>query len=138
MINSENDLVERMVLDTNLDSIHVVEGLVEKIGDSLNLSEDSFGNVLISVTEAINNAVVHGNKNDEQKKIILEVLSNGDKVCYAIKDEGAGFDFMNLPDPTAPENIEKPNGRGVFLMKSLADEVVFEDNGSKVLLYFVK
>lgn len=138
MINSENDLVERMVLDTSLDSIHVVEGLVEKIGDSLNLSEDSFGNVLISVTEAINNAVVHGNKNDERKKIILEVLSNGDKVCYAIKDEGAGFDFMNLPDPTAPENIEKPNGRGVFLMKSLADEVVFEDNGSKVLLYFVK
>ena len=138
MINSENDLVERMVLDTNLDSIHIVEGLVEKIGESLNLSEDSFGNVLISVTEAINNAVVHGNKNNEQKKIILEVLSSDDRVCYAIKDEGTGFDFMNLPDPTAPENIEKPNGRGVFLMKSLADDVVFEDNGSKVLLYFVK
>ena len=54
----------------------------------------------------------------------------------AIKDEGEGFDFNNLPDPTAPENLEKPTGRGVFLMKNLSDLVVFSDNGSVVEIHF--
>jgi serine/threonine-protein kinase RsbW len=53
-----------------------------------------------------------------------------------ISDNGAGFDYNNLPDPTAPENIEKENGRGVFLMKSLADEVAFNDSGNEVSIYF--
>ena len=59
-----------------------------------------------------------------------------DRVSFTVKDEGSGFNYDSLPDPTNPENIEKPNGRGVFLMRNLADKVSFEDNGSKVILDF--
>ena len=58
--------------------------------------------------------------------------------CFNIIDQGKGFDFMNLPDPTAPENLLKENGRGIFLMKNLADEVIFENNGKNVFIYFSK
>lgn len=136
MINEQSEIVERIVLDTDLASIHKVEELVDRVNDIGVLSEDSYGNVLIAVTEALNNAIVHGNLNNSTKKVLVECAVNATGLTIVITDEGAGFDYDNLPDPTAPENIEKPNGRGVFLMKSLADDVVFEDNGRKVSLFF--
>lgn len=138
MINEDSGTIERVVLKTNFDSLRIVEEIIEKVSEEQKLPEDSFGNVLIAVTEALNNAIMHGNMGDESKSVVLEVFDMGDKVSFSIKDEGAGFDFNNLPDPTAPENIEKPNGRGIFLMKSLADDVVFEDGGSKVYIVFAK
>jgi serine/threonine-protein kinase RsbW len=80
---------------------------------------------------------VHGNYNDEDKKVKVEVAKEDQKVIFIVSDEGKGFDFDNLPDPTAPENIEKPDGRGIFLMKNLSDEVNFDLNGSKVSITFV-
>ena len=59
-----------------------------------------------------------------------------DQFGFIISDEGHGFDYLNLPDPTDPENIEKPSGRGVFLMKHLADQIIFSENGRVVELYF--
>jgi serine/threonine-protein kinase RsbW len=84
----------------------------------------------------LNNAIVHGNGGLRQKNVELVVREDSQAVVFEVKDEGAGFDYANLPDPTAPENLEKPNGRGVFLMRSLADEVEFFDNGSRVELRF--
>lgn len=65
-------------------------------------------------------------------------MENNTSFCFSVEDEGKGFDYNHLPDPTAPENIEKENGRGIFLMKQLADEVEFENNGTKVFIYFNK
>ncbi len=138
MINEDSGTIERVVLKTNFDSLRIVEEIIEKVSEEQKLPEDSFGNVLIAVTEALNNAIIHGNKHDAEKSVILEVSDTGSSICFSIKDEGNGFDFNNLPDPTAPENIEKPNGRGIFLMKSLADDVVFEEAGSKVNIVFTK
>jgi len=138
MINEESGTIERVVLKTNFDSLRIVEEIIEKVSEEQRLPEDSFGNVLIAVTEALNNAIIHGNKHDEVKSVVLEVCDSGSTITFSVKDEGDGFDFNNLPDPTAPENIEKPNGRGIFLMKSLADEVIFEDGGSKVNIVFSK
>lgn len=138
MINEDSGTIERVVLRTSFDSLHVVEEIIEKVSDDQRLPIDSFGNVLIAVSEALNNAIIHGNNHDTSKDVILEVFDTGNMIGFTIKDEGKGFDFTNLPDPTAPENIEKPNGRGIFLMKSLADDVVFEDNGSRVSIYFSK
>ena len=131
-------LIKSLKLPSNSEAVTAVENLVDEICLELALNEDAYGNVLISVTEALNNAIHHGNKNQETLLIELLVLNNTTEFCFSITDEGPGFDFMNLPDPTSPENILKENGRGVFLMRNLADEVEFEESGKKVSLYFKK
>ncbi|WP_066758746.1 ATP-binding protein [Crocinitomix algicola] len=113
-----------------------VELLVDQVCEDLKLNEDHYGNILIAVTEAVNNAIIHGNNSEEDRKVKIEVEEENKAVTFTVYDEGNGFDFMNLPDPTAPENIEKPDGRGIFLMKNLADDVSFDLNGSKVSITF--
>ncbi len=118
------------------ENIHIVENLIDEICETLNVNEEYYGNILISMTEGVNNAMVHGNKLDPSKKVVVSVKTDETSIHFTISDEGPGFDYDNLPDPTAPENIEKPNGRGVFLMKNLADGCNFEENGRVVELEF--
>ena len=118
------------------ENIYIVENLIDEICETLNVNEEYYGNILISLTEAVNNAMAHGNKLDSQKKVLVTVKTDETSIHFTISDEGPGFDYDNLPDPTAPENIEKPNGRGVFLMKNLADGCNFEENGRIVELEF--
>jgi serine/threonine-protein kinase RsbW len=121
---------------SSLNNINEVESLIDKVCEDLSLNEDFYGNILIAVTEAVNNAIVHGNKLEESKKVKVDVVKEDAAVIFSVLDQGSGFDFNNLPDPTAPENIEKPDGRGIFLMKNLSDEVEFDLNGSKVNITF--
>lgn len=124
-------------IGSDLKFMSEVELLIDTVCEDLELNEDHYGNILIAVTEAVNNAIVHGNHNDEDKKVKVAVQKEDEKVTFTVADEGKGFDYENLPDPTAPENIEKPDGRGIFLMKNLSDEVSFDLNGSKVSITFV-
>ena len=91
---------------------------------------------MIALTEAVTNAIQHGNKYDPEKNINLQFIPNQKELVFTIKDQGTGFDFNNLPDPTEPNNIEKPHGRGIYLMKHLADKVEFSDSGRSVELNF--
>ena len=68
----------------------------------------------------------------------VTVLDGSKDFCFSISDEGSGFDYDNLPDPTAPENLLKENGRGIFLMKSLSDKIEYEKDGKSVNIYFSK
>lgn len=129
-------LLDEIKIPSNFDSVHHVELLVDKVCANLGVEEDHFGNVLIAVTEAVNNAIIHGNVQASDLNVEIEVASKEDHFYFNVKDQGRGFDFNNLPDPTAPENIEKENGRGIYLMKHLADNVVFEDYGRSVFIYF--
>ncbi len=113
-----------------------VEVLVENVCKEYNIHPDNYGNILIAVTEAVNNAIKHGNGLDTTKSVNIKVLFKDGFLEFHISDEGHGFDFNNLPDPTAPENLEKENGRGIFLMKALSDEVKFHNNGSCAALKF--
>jgi serine/threonine-protein kinase RsbW len=135
-MNRDGSVEERYVLPSDMESLLKVEEVVDKVCADYGIPEDAYGNVLIAVTEALNNAIIHGNGGVRLKNVQLVVREEMDSVVFEVKDEGAGFDYLNLPDPTAPENLEKPNGRGVFLMRSLADEVEFYDNGSRVELRF--
>lgn len=128
--------IETVSFPSSIDNIKVAEDLVDQVCRLNQVHEDHFGNVLIAVTEAVNNAIHHGNLEDKRKSVKIDVKRNEKDLCFVITDEGRGFNFENLPDPTAPENIEKENGRGIFLMKSLADDVVFENNGSEVHVIF--
>ena len=71
-----------------------------------------------------------------QKKTLIISTFNNNNLTFKVSDQGSGFDFSDLPDPTLPENIEKPQGRGIFLMRQLSENVVFEEPGNKVELSF--
>jgi len=122
--------------DSKPENIAVVEKLIDKISADHGIVAEHYGNVLIAMTEGVNNAIVHGNKLDETKSVSVSCAIDQKTLVFRITDEGPGFDYDNLPDPTAPENIEKPHGRGVFLMRHLADECAFEDDGRIVELTF--
>lgn len=131
--------MHKLVIKSDIKNILEVEKLIDTVCDDLNISEDIYGNILIAVTEAVNNAIIHGNISNKNLNVTIQVSqqTNNTEIVFSITDEGVGFDFNNLPDPTAPENIEKPDGRGVFLMKNLSDNVEFFNNGSKVSITFV-
>ncbi|MGB1056472.1 MAG: ATP-binding protein [Flavobacteriales bacterium] len=122
--------------DSKPENIAVVEKLIDQISADHGIVAEHYGNVLIAMTEGVNNAIVHGNKLDETKSVSVSCAIDENTLVFRITDEGPGFDYDNLPDPTAPENIEKPHGRGVFLMRHLADECAFEDEGRIVELTF--
>ena len=118
------------------DNIRIIESFIDNAKEKFNLNDDIYGNIMIAVTESVNNAIMHGNKNDRSKNVTLSLSLKSNTINFTICDEGIGFDFQNLPDPTSPENLDKPSGRGIFLMKHLSDEVNFSNNGSLVELSF--
>jgi serine/threonine-protein kinase RsbW len=129
-------LIHEVTLSSTPASITDVESLIDVACAELALSEDVYGNILIAVTEGVNNAIIHGNKLDASLTVHVGVHNNEEWVCFSITDRGTGFDPEAIPDPTAPENLLKENGRGIFLMKNLADEVSFEENGTVVNVCF--
>ena len=133
-----SDLAENktVTISSKTENLVVVEKLIDDLCEKFKISEDFYGNILVALTEAVNNAIQHGNQNNPSKHITISFQTTPDHISFTIKDEGPGFDYATLPDPTTPENIEKLSGRGVFLMKNLADSVDFEDNGSTVKLDF--
>ena len=118
------------------ENIRIIESFIDNAKEKYNLNDDIYGNIMISVTESVNNAIVHGNNSDKEKNVKIVLSLEEGVIRFMIQDEGDGFDFTTLPDPTSPENLEKVGGRGIFLMKHLADEVSFEDNGRLVELSF--
>lgn len=121
---------------SKVENLSLVERMIDKVCAEHNINQDYYGNILIALTEAVNNAIIHGNKNNPDKMVCVKFENNESNITFTVEDQGEGFDYNNLPDPTDPDYIEKPNGRGVFLMKNLADEVQFQDNGKKVSLKF--
>lgn len=125
-------------LPSSLDHIPRVEKFIDEACEAFHIDEDFYGNILIAVTEAVNNAIQHGNQKDPDRtfKVSFEANEELQKLTFRVEDNGEGFDHENVPDPTAPENLEKPYGRGIFLMRSLADDVEFYDEGRVVELTF--
>lgn len=119
-----------------VENIRIIESFIDNARAKLRLDDDIYGNIMIAVTESVNNAIIHGNKNDRDKNVQISLTFQDSILKFVIEDEGEGFDYQNLPDPTSPENLDKTNGRGIFLMKHLSDEVTFLHNGRIVELSF--
>jgi serine/threonine-protein kinase RsbW len=119
-----------------VDNLHIVESFIDNSREEFQISDDLYGNILIALTEAVNNAIQHGNQNDRNKMVRLTCASNPGELSFVVEDQGTGFDYNDLPDPTSGDNLLKPDGRGVFLMKELSDVLRFEDNGKKVEMVF--
>lgn len=109
----------------------MVVGLCEQ----MNIKEEKFGNILLALTEAVDNAIAHGNKNHPEKAVELSYETSGSDVTFTVADQGQGFDPNHVADPTHPNNGSE-QGRGLFVMKHLADKITFEENGKKVVLSF--
>ncbi|SHM31327.1 serine/threonine-protein kinase RsbW [Cyclobacterium lianum] len=119
-----------------IENITIIESFIDNAKEKFHISDDIYGNIMISVTECVSNAIIHGNKEDKRKSVRLEVRFLDDQLKFIVEDEGEGYDYQHLNDPTSPENLEKSGGRGVFIMRHLCDEIHFDNEGAKITLTF--
>ncbi len=126
-----------LTIKSSLENLYQVENFIDLISDEYNISNTYFGNILIAVTEAVNNAICHGNKNISFKNVTIIFETRQKEFAFTIIDEGDGFDYSKVTDPTDFEHNTNANeGRGIFLMTKLADHIKFFQNGSRIELIF--
>ena len=135
-LTEEMEFTQRIDFPAKAENIALAEKLIDEACAKYNVHESRYGNILIALTEAVNNAIHHGNRLDPSKTVTFGYQAQDDKLVFVVQDQGPGFDHDNLPDPTDPQNLEKPHGRGVFLMRALADSVEFSDQGATVAMAF--
>lgn len=121
---------------TSIDNMFLAEKFIDSLTTEYGISEDLYGNILMATTEAVVNAIKHGNKLDSSKFVFVDAEVQDNMLSISVKDEGLGFDFTVLPDPTLTENILKFSGRGIYLIKSLSDQVEFLEGGSLIKISF--
>lgn len=127
--------LRELKLESKIENLNIVQKFIEDICDENNINNTFFGNISIAITEAVKNAMLHGNKSNAEKIVYLQFRQNDGSLVFVIKDEGNGFDLKSIPDPTEVEFSES-KGTGIFLMTSLADGVIFTNNGSTVEISF--
>jgi len=123
-------------IPSEIGNLRLVEKAIDELSLELDLSDEVYGNVLVATMEATNNAIIHGNNSDPKKSVKIEILLDNKQLKVHIEDQGRGFDFSSVPDPTSPENLERINGRGIFLMERLSDEILYREDGRIVELKF--
>lgn len=123
-------------ITSNPNNILEVESYLKRLHFDFSFDSDKYADILISLTEAVNNAIVHGNKSDETKLVHIYVHEKEGGIAFCVTDEGKGFNPKHIPDPTSKENIECCGGRGVYIMKALSDGITFADNGRTVEMFF--
>lgn len=128
---------EKLTLDSKPENISSVERFVEEICDYYNINDTYFGNILIALTEAFRNALVHGNESQASRKINLVFESKPKGLSFTISDEGKGFNPDTVPDPTDIDiDMDTESGRGLFLIRSLADKTEISDEGRSIEMFF--
>lgn len=116
-------------IPSNLELVPDLTGrFIEKLR-AYSFSTDDIFKIKVSLEEALTNAVRHGNKSNPDLFVMITLITDKDKIVFKVQDEGAGFDFSHIPDPTVKDNSAKPSGRGLYIMKGFMDEVRFFDNG---------
>jgi len=122
------------IIQTDLKNvIPFVEKVSKKILELTSMKEETF-RIKLVLEEAITNAMRHGNHLDARKNVKIKILANEFRILAEVTDEGEGFDFLNVADPTIKENSTRPGGRGVYLMREIMDEVKFYDGGRTVTM----
>ena len=125
-IRNENTGCYEMVIASYIDNVEKVEELTEQISTKMNFPEEERDSIAIAVTEAVNNAILHGNRQNPQKKVFIRICIESNAIRIIVRDEGEGFDPDKVPNPLDPENLLKESGRGIFILKSLMDEVGYD------------
>jgi serine/threonine-protein kinase RsbW len=123
-------------LKTSIFEIDNIPNYLDEALDGINIPSEKYNNILLAITEAVNNAIIHGNKNDINKTIELEFILADEFLKVIVTDEGEGFDLEKVPDPTLPENLLNEHGRGIYIIKHFVDEIKVENStkGSSLIL----
>lgn len=129
-------MYRKLQIESRQTSLRIVEKTIDEVTGELGITEDCYGKILVSTMEGVNNAIMHGNKSRPDKLVHIEFKCDGKELKVKIKDQGSGFKPEDVPDPTKPETIEELNGRGLFLMSKLADEIKFSKKGNSVTMIF--
>ncbi len=123
-------------IKSDLHEIAEVERFVEDICDYYNLYNSYFGNIMVAVTEAVENAIVHGNLQDKDKFVLIHFDFSQKGIKFTIEDQGVGFDYGSIPDATDAQGNPDKKGTGIYLIKTLSDDVHFLDKGRKIQIVF--
>ena len=125
-------------LSSSLDSVNEVEHKAEELAREAGVDDDDLFKISMAVREAAVNAVIHGNLQSPDKQITVSFENNGASLIFCVADQGKGLDPDALPDPLAPENLMRGSGRGIFLIRSLMDEVHFKQLNPGTELTLIK
>jgi serine/threonine-protein kinase RsbW len=123
---------EILVIESELSELQRVESFLKDLFTEFELPAKYFNKVLLCVSEAVVNAIKHGNKSNVHKKVSISVWCNDREVQIQVEDEGEGFDIVKLEDPTKKENLRKESGRGIYIIKKLTDKLEYNKKGNKV------
>jgi len=128
---------KQITIKSNLAELHKLEAFVEQISDVYNVNSTYYSNILVALSEAVSNSIIHGNKENEDAQVSVSFEAKNKGLFFTIQDEGNGFDFDNYPDPTDIEIVDYENiGRGLYLMKSLTDAIDYDANTGAIELGF--
>jgi serine/threonine-protein kinase RsbW len=129
-------MYKRLKIESSINNIRIVENAIDEVMNEIGITEEDYGKILVSTLEAVNNAIMHGNKYENDKIVDVEISYKNEKLKIKVSDEGKGFVPHEVPDPTIPPNLESLNGRGIFLMSKLADEIKYSKRGNAVTMVF--
>ena len=129
-------MYKRLKIESRMSNLRVIENAIDEMTGAIGVNQDNYGKILVATLEAVNNAIVHGNKSISHKLVDVEIEFEKNQIKITVTDDGEGFDPKRIPDPTMPENIEELSGRGVFLMTKLADSIAFNEKGNCVTMCF--
>ncbi|MBE0676896.1 MAG: ATP-binding protein [Bacteroidales bacterium] len=129
-------MIEEIKIESKLSNLKRAEEFIESVASKMQISREAYGKIIVSVMEAVNNAIIHGNREHTEKLVTITFKKENDAIVVLVADEGSGFIPESIPDPTTPENIESIRGRGVFLMSRLSDKIEFNESGNSVKMSF--
>jgi len=136
-VSAQEVVVLKRAFNSDRDELRVIPQLLEEVRDRCHLDDSQFFNLVVALTEAVNNAIVHGNRHNPALLVRYSVVCREDGVHCVVEDEGEGFDVEAVADPTAPENLLRDGGRGLFLIRSLMREVRITHVGPGTRVEFV-
>lgn len=130
------DLIRDVQVKGSEGYLSFLDTFIEDIRAEFGLNEDVASNMVISLSEAMNNAFVHGNLGNQDLPITIKASKDSEFLIFSIADSGDGFDFELLREDLSDDLLDVPGGRGIFIMRALADEVVFNESGNETTLKF--
>ena len=124
----------QIAMESDPKNVHCVEEFLLKMNAVLDIDDEKFSSLLVVVSEAVNNAIIHGNKRNPAKKVVVKCVLHGNVLVVKVKDEGKGFNPQTVPNPIHENNLLRESGRGVFLMRQLMENVSFNEKGNEVTM----
>src|SRR6056297_2808742 len=120
---------ESLLIKSDKNELRKVEKFLFHLFERNQLPEKFFQKVFLCISEAVVNSIDHGNKNDDSKGVFIQTYLDNSELIVMIRDEGEGFDYKCLDDPTCGSNIKRESGRGIHIIKSISNQVDFDDQG---------